>query len=94
MAKIKTGTVVSTINNKTVTVTVDRMISHPKYGKRFRVSQKFLAHDESNQAALGDVVTIEETRPISKRKNWKVTDIVKKGEIASELKSEVEGGVQ
>ncbi len=86
MAKIRTGVVTSNINDKTVTVKVDRMVSHPKYGKRFRVSQKFAAHDETNQAKIGDTVTIVETKPISKTKTWRVTAVVDQATLASEIK--------
>lgn len=91
MAKTRTGTVVSNKMDKTAVVRVDRMVSHPVYGKRFRVSNKFSAHDEANAAQMGDTVTIEETRPMSKNKTWKITAIVKKAEAVSEVKDEIQG---
>lgn len=57
---------------KTIVVTVDSYKIHPKYKKRFKVSSKFYAHDESDACQIGDVVTIEETRPLSKLKRWVV----------------------
>lgn len=57
---------------KTVTVRIDRTVLHEKYQKRFRVSKTYLAHNESPDVKVGDVVTIEETRPVSTRKRWRV----------------------
>ncbi len=71
------GEVVSNKMDKTVVVRVDRTVIHSKYLKRFKVSQKYKAHDEQNQFQIGDVVTIEETRPYSKTKNWRVVTKVK-----------------
>jgi len=71
--KLRTGVVVSTKMAKTVTVSVERTIRHPHYGKVIRRSKKYYAHDEqSNTLQEGDVVTIVETRPISKLKRWRV----------------------
>lgn len=67
-----TGTVVSDKMDKTVTVLVERKVKHPVLGKVVRVSKKYHAHDEANECNLGDVVTIEETRPLSKTKAWRV----------------------
>ena len=66
------GTVVSDKMDKTVVVRVDRTVMHSKYLKRFTKSSKFKAHVPENQAKVGDKVTIEETRPISKDKTWRV----------------------
>lgn len=66
------GVVVSDKMDKTVVVRVDRTVVHSKYLKRFTVSKRFKAHDEKNEAKVGDLVTIEETRPISKDKRWRV----------------------
>lgn len=85
MAKIRTGVVTSKTNDKTVTVNVDRMVSHPKYGKRFRVSKKYAVHDPQNQAQIGDAVSIVETKPISKTKTWQLAGIIKTGNTASEI---------
>lgn len=73
------GTVVSDKMDKTVTVKVDRYVKHPKYGKFYTVSKKYKAHDEANAYKMGDVLIIEETRPISKDKTFVVTEKV--GEI-------------
>ncbi len=83
-AKLKrtlTGRVVSNKMDKTVTVLVERMVKHPLYGKIVRRSNKYHAHDETNQYAEGDLVVIEETRPLSKTKNWVVKELVEKARI-------------
>ncbi len=80
-AKLKrtlTGRVVSSKMDKTVTVLVERLVKHPLYGKVVRKSNKYHAHDENNQYAEGDLVVIEETRPLSKTKNWVVKELVEK----------------
>ncbi len=66
------GTVVSDKMDKTVTVLVERKVKHPLLGKIIRVSKKYHAHDENNECHTGDVVTIEECRPIAKTKAWRV----------------------
>lgn len=66
------GVVVSAKADKTRVVEVTRVISHVKYGKRYRVSKRFSAHDPANTYKLGDKVLIEETRPISKTKRWRI----------------------
>jgi small subunit ribosomal protein S17 len=68
-----TGTVVSNKMDKTVTVLVERKVKHPVLGKVVRVSKKYHAHDENNECNQGDMVTIEEMRPMSKTKTWRVT---------------------
>lgn len=67
-----TGKVVSDKMAKTVVVSVDQLKEHPKYHKRYRVTKKYKAHDEKNEIKVGDVVMIEECRPISRDKCWKV----------------------
>jgi small subunit ribosomal protein S17 len=74
--RILIGTVTSDKTDKTVTVLVERKVKHPLYGKIIRRSKKYHAHDESNAYHVGDKVRIEETRPISKTKTWKVLDRV------------------
>ena len=74
--RILTGTVTSDKTDKTVTVKVERKVKHPLYGKIMRRSKKYHAHDEDNAFKLGDTVRIEETKPISKTKSWKVLDTV------------------
>jgi small subunit ribosomal protein S17 len=73
-----TGRVVSDKMDKTVTVLVERRVMHPLYGKIVTRSKKYHAHDESNEIKAGDLVTIEETRPLSKTKAWKVAKLVEK----------------
>jgi len=72
----KIGTVVARTMKKTVTVRVARQVRHPLYKKTIRKQRTFLAHDEFEKCKLGDVVRIVETRPISKRKRWRVVEIV------------------
>ena len=72
------GRVVSDKMDKTVTVLVERKVKHPLIGKVIRLSNKFHAHDEANECKEGDLVVIEETRPLSKSKTWKVSKIVAK----------------
>ncbi len=74
--RILTGTVVSDKGDKTVVVNVERKVKHPLYGKIIRRSKKYHAHDENNEISLGETVRIEETRPISKLKTWKVLERV------------------
>lgn len=66
------GVVVSTKMQKTVTVKIDRTVLHQKYQKRYAVSKTYLAHNEDDSVKVGDIVTIEETRPLSARKRWRV----------------------
>jgi small subunit ribosomal protein S17 len=73
-----TGVVVSDRMEKTVTVAVERQVRHEVYGKTQRRTSKFLAHDESNDAKVGDRVAIVEARPMSRRKRWVVTRVVEK----------------
>ena len=76
-----TGRVVSDKMNKTVTVLVERRVKHPLYGKIMTRSQKYHAHDEKGEFKMGDVVTIEECRPISKTKAWRVAKLVEKARV-------------
>lgn len=70
------GTVVSDKGNKTVVVKVERRVPHPVLGKTILRSKKFHAHDENNQAHTGDVVRIEECRPLSKLKSWALVEVI------------------
>jgi small subunit ribosomal protein S17 len=76
--KTRVGIVVSDAREKTVTVEVVDSKTHPKYGKTVRVRKKFHAHDEQNDANLGDTVRIVETRPLSKTKRWRVSEVVER----------------
>jgi small subunit ribosomal protein S17 len=74
--RVLTGIIVSDKTDKTVVVNVERRVKHPLYGKIIRRSKKYHAHDEGNEYKQGETVRIEETRPISKLKTWKVIDRV------------------
>ena len=73
-----TGVVVSDRMDKSVVVAVERQVRHDVYGKTQRRTSKFLAHDEANEAKVGDRVAIVESRPLSRRKRWVVTRVVEK----------------
>ena len=77
MRKLK-GTIISNKMTKTLVVRVDKLKRHPKYQKFYRTSKKFQAHDESGEYRVGDVVMLAETRPTSKDKRWRVTELVKR----------------
>jgi small subunit ribosomal protein S17 len=78
VARQLTGRVVSDKMDRTVTVLVERRVTHPLYGKIVTRSKKYHAHDETNECKAGDLVTIEECRPISRTKNWRVARLVEK----------------
>ncbi|MDI9458753.1 MAG: 30S ribosomal protein S17 [Bacillota bacterium] len=78
MRRTRVGVVVSDKMDKTVVVSVERIIRHPLYGKILRRTATFKAHDEANECAVGDRVRIMETRPLSKQKRWRVVEIVEK----------------
>ncbi len=78
--KERVGMVVSDRSDKTVTVSVETLVRHPLYKKRVRRSKKFLAHDEGNEARVGDTVRIIETRPLSARKRWRLANVVSRAE--------------
>ena len=73
--KTKKGVVVSDKMDKTVVVSVERKFQHPLYGKLIKKTGRVLAHDEENRCRVGDVVTIVETRPLSRRKRWRVSEV-------------------
>ena len=73
-----TGTVTSSKMDKTVVVSVVRKMKHPKYGKYFKRTKKYTAHDEKNECGMGDLVKIMETRPLSKTKCWRLVEIIEK----------------
>lgn len=85
----KVGVVIGNKMKKTVTVLVERQVRHPLYKKTIKRKKKFLVHDEYEKCRVGDVVKIMETRPISKRKRWRIQEIV--GLTPSEKKNEIEG---
>ena len=76
--KVVQGLVASNKADKTITVLIERRLPHPTYGKYFKRSKKFMAHDPNNDANIGDVVKIVECRPVSKRKTWKLIEIVER----------------
>ena len=78
--KLRTGVVVSDKADKTVLVRIDRQVRHPKYDKTVRRSTKLAAHDETNDAHLGDTVRVMETRPLSKTKRWRVVEVVERAQ--------------
>ena len=76
--KERVGKVVSNKMQKSITVALDRKVKHPIYGKFMNKTTKFMAHDEKNEAGIGDTVRIMETRPTSKNKRWRLVEIVEK----------------
>ncbi len=78
--KVLTGRVVSDKMKKTVVVEVERLKEHPKYKKRYKVRKKYKAHDEKEECKIGDKVLIEECRPLSKEKRWRVIKILERKE--------------
>jgi small subunit ribosomal protein S17 len=78
--RILQGVVVSDKNDKTIVVKVERRLTHPVLKKTVRLSKKYHAHDEKNDAKIGDVVRIEETRPLSKQKRWMLLEKVAAGQ--------------
>ena len=74
------GKVVSEKMNKTIIVQIERKVKHPTYGKYVRRYSKMYAHDEENTCRLGDIVTIKQTRPLSKTKRWTLVEILKRAE--------------
>lgn len=85
MSRTLKGRVVSTKMNKTIVVAVERRKSHPLYKKSYLVTTKFQAHDEEGKAALGDVVEIVETRPISRHKHFNLSKVVEKAISKTEV---------
>ena len=78
LRKERIGVVVSNKMDKSIVILVERKVKHPKYGKFVKKSSKFMAHDEKNEANIGDTVRIMETRPLSKNKCWRLVEIVEK----------------
>ena len=78
LRKERVGIVTSDKMSKSITVVVERKVMHPKYGKFVKRSSTFMAHDEKGEANVGDTVRISETRPMSKRKRWRLVEIVER----------------
>ena len=76
--KERVGKVVSNKMQKSISVAMDRKVKHPIYGKFMTKTTKFMAHDEKNEAGVGDTVRIMETRPLSKNKRWRLVEIIEK----------------
>ena len=76
--KYRVGLVVSNKMDKTITVAIERQVKHPIYGKFIRQTTKLKAHDETNDAGEGDTVRIQETRPLSKTKRWRLVEVVER----------------
>lgn len=76
--KERIGLVTSNKMDKSITVLVERRVKHPVYGKFTKLSNKFMAHDEKNDCGIGDTVRIMETRPLSKRKRWRVVEVIER----------------
>jgi small subunit ribosomal protein S17 len=87
--KVVVGEVVSNKMKKTIVVEVVRKKSHPFYGRVISKGKKFYAHDEKNEAHVGDVVRLEETRPLSKLKRWRLKEIVRKTALVPEVSAAV-----
>jgi small subunit ribosomal protein S17 len=81
VARTLTGRVVSDKMNKSVTVLIERVERHPLYGKFIRRSSKLHAHDEQNECREGDLVTIEQCRPLSKTKSWRLVQVVERSPV-------------
>jgi small subunit ribosomal protein S17 len=76
--KTRIGLVTSNKMDKTITISVERNLKHPIYGKFLKKTTKFMAHDEKNECSIGDIVKIMETRPLSKNKCWRLLEVVEK----------------
>ena len=78
LRKVRIGKVVSDKMDKSITLTVDRKVKHPLYGKFVQKTTKLMAHDENNDCGIGDTVKVMETRPLSKNKRWRLVEIIAK----------------
>ena len=78
LRKERIGVVTSDKMDKSIVVSVERKVKHPKYGKFVKKTRKFVAHDETNDCNIGDTVRIMETRPLSKSKNWRLVEVIER----------------
>lgn len=78
LRKVRIGKVVSDKMDKSITLTVDRKVKHPLYGKFVQKTTKLMAHDEKNECGIGDTVKVMETRPLSKNKRWRLVEVIAK----------------
>ena len=78
--KLRTGEVVKTGGNKTIVVAIRRRVMHPDFGKVINRTSTLMAHDEKNECSVGDIVRVMETRPLSKRKRWRLIETIQKAD--------------
>jgi 30S ribosomal protein S17 len=78
LRKVRTGKVISNKMDKTIVVAVENRVKHPLYGKIVKKTYKLKAHDENNECKIGDTVRVMETRPLSKDKRWRLTEIIER----------------
>ncbi len=78
LRKQRVGVVTSVSMDKSITVSIERKLRHPIYGKYVKKSKKFMTHDENNECNVGDTVKITESRPLSKRKRWRLVEIIER----------------
>ncbi|MES2519834.1 MAG: 30S ribosomal protein S17 [Bacteroidota bacterium] len=78
LRKIRVGRVVSDKMDKSITVSIERKVKHPLYGKFMKKTSKLMAHDEKNECGIGDTVKVMETRPLSKNKRWRLVEVIEK----------------
>ena len=78
LRKVRIGKVVSDKMDKSITLTVDRKVKHPLYGKFVQKTTKLMAHDEKNECGIGDTVKVMETRPLTKNKRWRLVEVIAK----------------
>lgn len=78
LRKSRIGVVTSNKMSKTITVSIERKVKHPLYGKYLKKTKKMMAHDEQQQCSIGDTVRIMETRPVSKNKRWRLVEVIEK----------------
>ena len=89
-AKTLTGKVVSTKMQKTISVSIERYVPHATYGKYQRRTTQLLAHDENNESRTGDLVSIEECRPLSRHKSWRLVKVLQRGPQADQVAEQAE----
>ncbi len=87
------GVVTSAAMDKSITVRVEQRYKHPKYGKYLSAHKKYMAHDEEGQAGVGDIVQISESRPVSKRKRWRLVEVVTQATVTDGKAIASDGGV-
>jgi small subunit ribosomal protein S17 len=85
------GVVISDKMDKTVVVAVERRVSHPRYDRVVKRTSKFYAHDDTNSCKVGDVVTLVETRPMSRLKRWRVRSVLREGKRVERVRAEIPG---